>query len=127
MEKNFDRWNRLKKFIDAKNKKIYVHPREIWWCSLGVNIGVEADGKDNDFERPVLILRVYNKESVLVLPLTTKIRNDQFHFKINTNKTAGWVKLTQIRMVSTKRLQRKIEVLDHTSFIFLRKKLKELL
>jgi hypothetical protein len=34
----------------------YVHEREVWGCSLGANIGVEADGKHDNFERPVLVL-----------------------------------------------------------------------
>jgi hypothetical protein len=31
----------------------YAHERDVWWCSLGVNVGVEADGKHGNFERPV--------------------------------------------------------------------------
>jgi hypothetical protein len=56
MQKDFDRWNERKKIIhDSGENKLY-HAREIWWCSLGVNIGSEQDGDNENYTRPVLIL-----------------------------------------------------------------------
>ena len=45
--KEFDKWNELKKKLhnSEKPKKFYFREREIWWCSLGLNIGFEEDGK----------------------------------------------------------------------------------
>ncbi len=68
MNKNFDAWNSRKKIINRNNTIVYAHPKEIWWCSLGVNIGAETDGKNEDFERPVIVMKVYNKETMVVLP-----------------------------------------------------------
>ncbi|MDK2948964.1 MAG: hypothetical protein PWQ56_129 [Patescibacteria group bacterium] len=45
MEKSFDEWNEDKKKLNKLNSKFFLHEREVWWCSLGVNIGYEADGK----------------------------------------------------------------------------------
>jgi mRNA interferase MazF len=115
-EKDFDGWNKLKKYLDSKSRLIYAHPREIWWCSLGINIGTEINGKNTNFERPVILLKVYNKESLIVLPITTREKDDQFHYKIETQGKIAWVKLTQIRMISSKRLLRKIGSLDKESF-----------
>ena len=53
--KNFDAWNRVKKQIDKTDKIIFAHPREVWWSSLGTNIGVELDGKNENFERLIII------------------------------------------------------------------------
>jgi hypothetical protein len=60
--KYFDLWNTAKQNLDIKilDEKFRVHEREIWWCSMGVNIGDEEDGKNELFERPVLILRKFN-------------------------------------------------------------------
>ena len=51
--KNFDKWNELKKklHISEKAKDFYFREREIWWCSLGVNIGFEQDGKNDLFDK----------------------------------------------------------------------------
>ncbi len=68
--KDFDIWNNVKKQTEQGGRKVFAYPREVWWCSLGVNIGAEIDGKNDGFERPVIIMKVYNKETTLVLPTT---------------------------------------------------------
>ena len=59
MHKDFDRWNTLKKAVNAadETKRVYFHEGDIWWVRLGVNVGYEIDGKDRDFARPVIVLR----------------------------------------------------------------------
>jgi len=96
--------------------RAYAHPREIWWCSLGLNIGAEIDGKNESFERPVIVVKVYNKETLLVLPVTGKQKDDRFHFKIQTEGKISWAKLTQVRVISNKRLLRKVDVLAEDQF-----------
>ena len=53
MQKDFDKWNSLKKIFEKENRELFAHPREVWWCSLGVNLGAEIDGKNdsNDFKK----------------------------------------------------------------------------
>ncbi len=126
MKKDFDTWNNLKKIFEKENREIFAHPREVWWCSLGLNLGAEIDGKNDNFERPVLIANVYNKETMLVLPITSRERNDKFHYKIfiktkdvktgEYREKPVWVKLTQARVISNKRLLRKVDILSIDSF-----------
>ena len=80
MEKDFDRWNKVKKAINATGKvgRLYFHEGDIWWVHLGVNVGYEIDGKSSDFSRPVIILRKYNQYSFLALSLTTNARPNTF-------------------------------------------------
>ena len=124
--KNFDEWNELKKQFEGGQREVFGYPREVWWCSLGVNIGAEIDGKNENFERPVIVMRVYNKETMLVLPTTGRARADKFHLPIEVdgkNTTTGevykrtvYVKLTQARVISNKRLLRKVDVIGETDF-----------
>lgn len=116
MEKDFDTWSKVKKELNGLSIDRFAHPREIWWCSLGINVGAEIDGKNENFERPVIVLKVYNVETLLVLPITTKPKNDKFHHKIQTDQKTVWVKLTQPRVISTKRLLRKVDVLGEEEF-----------
>ena len=71
MAKAFDQWNIFKKWLDAKQAAggLFFHEREIWWCSLGMNVGVEIDGKNFRFERPVLIVRRFNNHMLWIAPL----------------------------------------------------------
>ncbi|MBI4065979.1 type II toxin-antitoxin system PemK/MazF family toxin [Candidatus Kaiserbacteria bacterium] len=124
--KAFDAWNSAKKIVDASNRQVFGYPREVWWCSLGVNVGAEIDGRNENFERTIIIIRVYNKETMLVLPITGKARSDKFHLPIaidaqnpetkESYKKTVYVKLTQARVISNKRLIRKVDVMDEESF-----------
>jgi len=90
------------------------------------NCEAEIDGKNDSFERPVLILSVYSKETMFVLPITSKEKNDKFHYKIFVKikdiKTGEyqekivWVKLTQARVISNKRLLRKVDLISIDDF-----------
>ena len=121
MEKDFSGWIAKKKMINGIPGIAFAYPREIWWCSLGVNIGAEMDGKHDNYERPVIVMKVFNKETLLVIPLTSKRKDNRFHYVINADKKAAWVKLTQHRVISNKRLLRKIDVLGEAEY----KKLRE--
>lgn len=116
MTKDFDGWNTEKKRVHAKANPAYAYPREVWWCALGMNVGAETDGKHGNFERPVLVLRVYNKETLLVLPITSKEKKDDFHCAVRVKFGTAWVKLTQARVISNRRLLRKVDVLAAGEF-----------
>src|SRR3989344_4025149 len=116
MNKDFDKWNEEKKRIHSASREVYAYPREVWWCALGVNVGAETDGKSDNFERPVLVLRVYNKETLLVLPITSKEKKDTFHCKVQVKIGTVWIKLTQARVISNRRLLRKVDMLSIEEF-----------
>ena len=89
-------------------------------------MGAETDGKNDNFERPVLVMRVYSRETMFVLPITSKKKTDKFHFEIilqAVNSETGeffsrpvWIKLTQARVISNKRLLRKVDILSEEVF-----------
>ncbi len=106
--KDFDKWNKLKKEVHKTTPSGIVHEREIWWSTLGINIGYEEDGKHQQFERPVLILRKFGAETVVILPLTTKIKRNRFHYIFEYDGVEFGVILSQIRLISTRRLSRRI-------------------
>lgn len=116
MEKDFDDWNNLKKLIHKKeiNDEFNFHSGDVWWTTLGINIGKEINGKNETFERPVLILKVINKHTLYVLPLTSKDHfTDKYHFKVNyEDGGSGVVVFSQMRVVSSNRLLRKLSKIN---------------
>ncbi|MEK7459853.1 MAG: type II toxin-antitoxin system PemK/MazF family toxin [Patescibacteria group bacterium] len=118
MEKDFDKWNSEKKLVDKKtvNRDLFFYAREIWWCSAGLNIGVEADGKNENYERPFLIIKKFNADMVWVLPLTTQEKINKYYFKLNYEELKSWVVLSQIKTISTKRLLRKVGSISESDF-----------
>lgn len=108
MEKNFDSWNIEKKKIHNQETKVLFHEREIWWCSIGLNIGDEQDGKNELFERPVLVIKKFNNRLAWVLPLSTKAKAGPYYFIFNHDGKDFSVILSQLRLVSGYRFQRRI-------------------
>ena len=68
----YDLWNEQKKVLAVTQKKILFKEGDIWWCSLGLNIGTESYGKGETFRRPVLIIKKLSGDACITLPLTSK-------------------------------------------------------
>lgn len=105
MEKDFDPWSNLKKKLDVQSNSPSFEEREIWWCSIGLNIGHEENGKSDVFSRPVLVVRKFNKHIFLGVPLTSKVKeHHKFYHKIHFKDKEQSVMLSQIRVWESKRL-----------------------
>ncbi|WP_338695238.1 type II toxin-antitoxin system PemK/MazF family toxin [Bradyrhizobium sp. 26S5] len=128
MEKEFDDWNTKKKEIHQRADAPFYGERELWWCSLGVNVGFEQDGSGKKYDRPVLILRGFSKETCLVIPLTTSVQHHPLRPSIGiVERKEAHALLSQMRIIDTKRLIRKIGFLDKEIFEAMRKAAKDLL
>lgn len=87
-----------------------------WWCSIGVNIGNEQDGKNDEFERPVLVFKKLNKYMFIGIPQTTKIKEGKYFHCYKNDGTRYTFILSQIRLFSSKRLLRKVGRLDLNNY-----------
>lgn len=82
--KNFDEWNIVKKKVNEHDtKSLYFKEREIWWVAVGINIGSESDGKNELFERPVLIVKKLGSGVFLGVPVTSKAKEGPFFVEVN--------------------------------------------
>lgn len=107
---------------------MYFREKEVWWASLGANLGHEEDGKNKKFERPVLILRKFNKHLMLVIPLTSKIKeNNKYYFKCFLNNQSGSAIISQIRIISSKRLIRRMGDMSNMDFYKIKDLIKNLI
>lgn len=111
-----DRWNGKKKHINQSAFLDFVNERDVWWASLGVNVGSEQDGSPEEFERPVLVVRKFNKEMVFVVPLTSSPRRTPYHIVVRHEGVEFAAVISQLRLLSTKRLARKIYQMDGALF-----------
>lgn len=128
MEKDFDAWNQHKKDIDTKGETKLYHQREVWWCSLGVNIGSEQDGAGVEYQRPVLIVKGLSARTCLVLPLTTSPKQHPMRAPVGVidGKQASAI-LSQIRVIDIKRLVEKVSFIEKEIFEQIRKAVKDML
>lgn len=116
--KAFDAWNERKKETDAKfpDRSLYIHEREVWWSSVGVNVGSEIDGKNENFERPVLVAKVISGGGFFGIPLTTKPKGHRYEVAVQHSKGMTFANVSQLRFFSAKRLLRKVGVVDRENF-----------
>ena len=117
MEKDFDGWNKRKKKLHQQGDRPFYHAREIWWCSVGVNIGNELDGTGERNDRPVLVLRPFNAETFFGVSLIGHQRTGDYYVSVGiVDNRDAVANLSQARLFDTKRLIRKISTLDEPTF-----------
>lgn len=126
MQKDFDNWNKRKKETQNKSVPPLFTECEVWWCALGINIGSEEDGKGENYLRPVLILRKFNKSVFYGLPITSKSKDDKFHISINSGEIIESIILSQMRLIDAKRLSHLVVKITSNELKEVKKKLKEL-
>jgi mRNA interferase MazF len=125
--KNFDDWNEIKKNINISSDNIYFKQRDIFWAKIGQNIGFEQNGKGVEFTRPVVIVKKYSKDMFLAVPLSTTVREGSFFFSFKFQNKISTALLVQNRLISSKRLVRKIGKIDEENFYKLKNKLIDLI
>lgn len=125
-KKDFDAWNSKKKEVEDRqvSDRRFFHERQVWWCSLGLNIGFEQDGKNKEFERPMLIIKKFNEHVVWAVPLTTIAKDNKFHYQLKT--TGSFIILSQLRLVSTKRFLRLVRIVSEVEFEEIVNRIKQL-
>lgn len=127
MQKDFDNWNNKKKSLENKSSSYLFKTGDIWWCSVGLNIGTESCGKGTDYQRPVLVLKKLSKENCIGIPLSTQKKDGTWFTEITIHGEQRYALLYQIRMFHTKRFQRRLATLDDKDMNIVRIKLKTLL
>ncbi|MDP3661353.1 MAG: type II toxin-antitoxin system PemK/MazF family toxin [bacterium] len=130
MKKDFKRWHIEKEAIhyQPESADIYFRERDVWWCRVGVNVGFEQDGKGKSFSRPILVVKKFNPFVLWAIPLSTKIKKNKYYLPClcSDGETRAAI-ISQIRLLSAKRLTDKIGFADEKSFHAIKKALKDLL
>ncbi|MFZ2522105.1 MAG: type II toxin-antitoxin system PemK/MazF family toxin [Minisyncoccia bacterium] len=110
-DKEYDLWNELKKKIQSDTSEPDYFPKEgeVWMCSLGKNIGFEQNGSGSNFSRPILVVKKFNNHMFWCASLSTKQKKFDFYFNFtDPNGEKVSVILAQLKLVSVKRLKRKL-------------------
>ena len=101
----FDKWNNLKKKIQEKCIMPYKQG-EIYFMSIGKNIGYEVLGKDELFLRPVLVYKKLSKQTFIGILLSSKEKHGTYFFNFRySKKTESTALLNQIRVFDIRRAE----------------------
>jgi mRNA-degrading endonuclease toxin of MazEF toxin-antitoxin module len=127
MYKDFDKWSEQKKKFENTTSGFLFSTGEIWWCSVGLNVGVESCGKGEKYQRPVLVLKKLSRSSFIGIPLSTQKKEGTWFEEITILNEIRYALLYQIRLFSTSRFQRRLTTLDVKDFKKIKEKLEALL
>ena len=131
MDSQYNNWNEIKITIENENIIVGFKERDIFYMNMGKNIGFEQDGKGENFVRPVVIIKGFNKNMFFGIPLSTKMKEGKFYYKFQFQKKDELVEnialLSQMRLFSTKRLLNKIGVISKEDFESLKNEFKSLI
>ena len=128
MFKYFWKWHGKKEAIHTGRPYVFFQEREIWFCSLGVNVGYEQDGSGDEFLRPIIIVKKFNTEILFAVPLTKGKKKEKpfyfsFSFRPSVQSTAI---LSQMRLIDAKRLRYKVGTVPAGTFRALKAKIRRL-
>ena len=80
MKDKFNKWNNLKQNLQDKNENIKFKRGDIYFMSVGQNIGYEQYGKGDYFLRPVIVYKKLSRSTFLGIPLTSKQKEGSYYF-----------------------------------------------
>jgi hypothetical protein len=103
VKQKFNNWNNIKQIIENKNP-VQFRQAQIYFMSVGQNIGYEIYGKKELYLRPVLVYRKLSKQTFIGIPLSSKQKDGTYFFTFRyTSKTISTALLNQIRVFDIKR------------------------
>lgn len=111
--KEFARWIGLKEKLHfGTHRPPLVSEGDIWWASVGENVGSEINGKSGLFSRPVIILKKLAHGFYFVVPTTTRDRQGTWYVPFRQRDREMVACLHQARAIDYRRLSSRLGTLD---------------
>lgn len=126
MRNAFLEWIIIKKQINDYNRLPSIKEGEVWWCSVGQNVGVEINGKGKVFTRPVLVYKKLSCFGFLGIPLTSKEHTGSWYVGFLFKNRLSMAALAQVRVFSVSRLHKKMGTLPENDFQLIQDGFKKL-
>lgn len=101
---------------EKEHRPPLVSQGDIWWASVGENVGSEINGKSRLFSRPVIVLKKLSHGFYFVVPTTTQNCEGSWYVPFRQQEKAMVACLHQARAVDYRRLSTKLGTLDDADF-----------
>lgn len=128
MIKHFIDWILTKIIIDKTQRRdIIINEYQVFWCSLGENVGDEENGKGEIFRRPVLIFKKFNNNLFWGIPMSTKNKDNKYYVKILLKDVEQSAMISQLRVLDSKRLDEYIGYVSRADFIKIQNRITDII
>jgi mRNA interferase MazF len=119
--KQFLFWIGLKERLhNSQHVPPLVSEGDIWWASVGENVGSEINGKSMQFSRPVIVFKKLAHGFYFVVPTTTQDRRGTWFIPFRQRDRRMIACLHQTRAMDYRRLSSKLGTLDDEDFTRIR-------
>ena len=106
--KNYQKWMCLKTRINNSAPIRSIKEGDIWWVAVGENVGVEIDGKNEKYSRPVIVLKKHGRLCFTGVPLTSQCHDGSWYISFEFQNKIQTAILIQTRLFDTRRLYERI-------------------
>jgi mRNA interferase MazF len=115
--KRFLAWFSLKQQLhEISTQPPLVSERDIWWASIGENVGSEINGKSALFSRPVIVLKKLSHTFYFVIPTTTQAKDGSWYVPFRQHGKHMAACLHQARAIDYRRLSSRLGAIDGDDF-----------
>ena len=126
INKRFDEWIKVKSDLHFAGVYRNIKEGDVWWCSIGENVGVEINGKQEFFLRPVLVMKKLSKFGFMGVPLTSQPHEGSWYVQFDFKDKHQNAVLAQARVFSVYRLRRKMGTVPDSDLELVRSGFKKL-
>jgi mRNA interferase MazF len=130
MIKNFPAWHAIKQRIDnAAHALRGYKERDVWWVSVGHNVGFEEEAKGTSFSRPVLVVKGFSQQIFWGIPLTSKRHTGKYYYLLTVRGQTmpSIALLSQLSVFDTKRMTTKHGTIEESDFMEIKRQLRSFL
>lgn len=125
-QKRFPEWITLKEKLHNVNRLPDIKDGEIWWCAMSENVGVEINGKNREFSRPVLVFKKLSRHGFMGIPLTSQKHIGTWYVSFVFQDKEETAVLAQARVISVSRLYKRMGAIADPDFDLARKSFRKL-
>ncbi len=119
-EKHFDEWNEVKKTIHHNGHLPKITEGSVFWCGFGENVGVEINGKNSMFSRPMLVFKKLSRYGFLGIPLSSQAHVGSWYVSFKFQGRDEIAVLSQARTFSVSRIYNKMGQIDESDMLKIR-------
>ncbi len=119
-EKHFSEWMELKENLHGIGRLPAIKEGEIWWCAMGENVGVEINGKNEVFSRPVLVFKKLSRYGFMGIPLTSQPHEGDWYVSFVFRDKTSVAALAQARVLSVSRLFKRMGTIPNSDLELVR-------
>ena len=119
--KNYKKWMGIKSGINNKNGHWRIGEGDVVWAAVGENVGVEIDGKNDRFSRPVIVLRKHSERCFTGIPLTSKRHKGSWYVSFVFQNRIQTAVLVQARLMDAARVYSRMGELSKKDYMLILK------